>query len=75
MKSFGEDPQKMQPDEFFGMFDQFVASFNDARVENQKFRKQKEEEEKRARLEIQVEYKFSSSVNPVELTRSTDEVR
>ena len=56
MKSFGEDSQKMQPDEFFGMFDQFVASFNDARVENQKFRKQKEEEEKRARLEIQVEY-------------------
>ncbi len=56
MRSFGEDPQKMQPDEFFGMFDQFVTSFHDARVENERFRKQKEEEERRARMEIQVSH-------------------
>ncbi len=54
MKSFGEDPQKIQPDEFFGMFDQFITSFNDARVENERFRKQKEDEERRAKMEAQV---------------------
>ncbi|XP_041351931.1 disheveled-associated activator of morphogenesis 2-like [Gigantopelta aegis] len=50
LKAFGEEPA-VQPDEFFGIFDTFLTSFSDARLENEKMRKQKEEEEKRAKME------------------------
>lgn len=53
-KSFGEDPKKSQPDEFFGVFDLFLQSFTDARLENERFKKQKEEEKKREKLEEKV---------------------
>ncbi|XP_056619922.1 disheveled-associated activator of morphogenesis 1b isoform X2 [Triplophysa dalaica] len=51
---FGEDASKMQPDEFFGIFDQFLQSFAEARQENENIRKRKEEEERRARMEAQL---------------------
>ena len=44
----------MQPDEFFGIFDIFLSAFADARVENEKIRRQREEDEKRAKMEAQV---------------------
>lgn len=44
----------MQPDEFFGIFDQFLQSFAEARQENENMRRRKEEEERRARMEAQV---------------------
>lgn len=44
----------MQPDEFFGIFDQFLQSFSEAQQENENIRKRKEEEERRAKLEAQV---------------------
>ena len=53
LKAFGEEPA-VQPDEFFGIFDTFLNSFSDARLENEKMRKQKEEEEKRSKMEEQV---------------------
>lgn len=54
MKHFGEDAGKMQPDEFFGVFDQFLQAFTEARQENENIRRRKEEEERRARMEAQV---------------------
>uniref|UniRef100_A0A8C1XML2 Dishevelled associated activator of morphogenesis 1b n=1 Tax=Cyprinus carpio TaxID=7962 RepID=A0A8C1XML2_CYPCA len=54
VKHFGEDADKMQPDEFFGIFDQFLQSFAEARQENENMRRRKEEEERRARMEVQL---------------------
>uniref|UniRef100_A0A669BR80 Dishevelled associated activator of morphogenesis 1b n=1 Tax=Oreochromis niloticus TaxID=8128 RepID=A0A669BR80_ORENI len=51
---FGEDASKMQPDEFFGIFDQFLQSFTEAQQENENIRKRKEEEERRAKVEAQL---------------------
>uniref|UniRef100_A0A8C6UPK4 Uncharacterized protein n=1 Tax=Neogobius melanostomus TaxID=47308 RepID=A0A8C6UPK4_9GOBI len=51
LKHFGEDPSKMQPDEFFGIFDSFMTSFSDAKQDNDNMIKRKEEEEKRALME------------------------
>lgn len=54
VKHFGEDAGKMQPDEFFGIFDQFLQSFSEAQQENENMRKRKEEEERRAKMEAQL---------------------
>lgn len=54
VKHFGEDASKMQPDEFFGIFDQFLQSFAEAQQENENMRRRKEEEERRAKMEAQV---------------------
>uniref|UniRef100_A0A8C3G8W3 Dishevelled associated activator of morphogenesis 1b n=1 Tax=Cyclopterus lumpus TaxID=8103 RepID=A0A8C3G8W3_CYCLU len=54
VKHFGEDASKMQPDEFFGIFDQFLQSFSEAQQENENLRKRKEEEERRAKMEAQL---------------------
>ncbi|XP_041928350.1 disheveled-associated activator of morphogenesis 1 isoform X1 [Alosa sapidissima] len=51
---FGEDPSRLQPDEFFGIFDQFLQSFSEAKQDNENMRRRKEEEERRARLEAQL---------------------
>lgn len=48
----------MQPDEFFGIFDQFLQSFTEAQQENENMRKRKEEEERRAKMEAQVCCRF-----------------
>ncbi|XP_030623666.1 disheveled-associated activator of morphogenesis 1 isoform X1 [Chanos chanos] len=54
MQHFGEDPARMQPDEFFGIFDQFLQAFAEARQDNENMRRRKEEEERRARMEAQL---------------------
>ena len=54
LKAFCEDSKQIQPDVFFGIFDTFLASFGDAKTENDKLKKQKEEEEKRKKIEEQV---------------------
>ena len=51
---FAEDNDKIQPDEFFGVFDQFLTFFADGQLDLIKFRKQREEEERRAKMEAQV---------------------
>ncbi|XP_054995455.1 disheveled-associated activator of morphogenesis 2 isoform X1 [Sorex araneus] len=48
---FGEHDSKMQPDEFFGIFDTFLQAFSEARQDLETMRKKKEEEERRARME------------------------
>ncbi|KAL2082298.1 hypothetical protein ACEWY4_022116 [Coilia grayii] len=54
VKHFGEEDGKMQPDEFFGIFDQFLQGFSEARQENENMRRRKEEEERRTRMEAQM---------------------
>uniref|UniRef100_A0A8B9CRY6 Dishevelled associated activator of morphosis 2 n=1 Tax=Anser brachyrhynchus TaxID=132585 RepID=A0A8B9CRY6_9AVES len=51
LKHFGENEGKMQPDEFFGIFDTFLQSFAEAKQDLENMRKKKEEEERRARME------------------------
>ncbi|NXH64063.1 DAAM2 protein, partial [Rhabdornis inornatus] len=51
LKHFGETEGKMQPDEFFGIFDTFLQSFSEAKQDLENMRKKKEEEERRARME------------------------
>ncbi|XP_077017828.1 disheveled-associated activator of morphogenesis 2 isoform X2 [Tamandua tetradactyla] len=48
---FGEHENKMQPDEFFGIFDTFLQAFLEARQDLEAMRRRKEEEERRARME------------------------
>uniref|UniRef100_A0A8C4L3K6 Dishevelled associated activator of morphogenesis 2 n=1 Tax=Equus asinus asinus TaxID=83772 RepID=A0A8C4L3K6_EQUAS len=48
---FGEHDSKMQPDEFFGIFDTFLQAFSEARQDLEAMRRKKEEEERRARME------------------------
>merc|ERR1712106_1081876 len=43
---FCEDPVTTQSDEFFGIFDQFIVSFTEAKTDNDNVKKKKEEEEK-----------------------------
>ncbi|XP_006864659.1 PREDICTED: disheveled-associated activator of morphogenesis 1 isoform X1 [Chrysochloris asiatica] len=54
VKHFGEEAGKIQPDEFFGIFDQFLQAVSEAKQENENMRKRKEEEERRARMEAQL---------------------
>ncbi|KAK2166761.1 hypothetical protein NP493_1306g00020 [Ridgeia piscesae] len=53
LKAFGEDVKKVQADEFFGTFDQFISYFCEAKIENRRQRRMKEEEVKRASFESQ----------------------
>lgn len=65
MKHFGEEAGKIQPDEFFGIFDQFLQAVAEAKQENENMRKRKEEEERRARMEAQVrERRLTQQVLP-----------
>ncbi|XP_038636152.1 disheveled-associated activator of morphogenesis 1-like isoform X1 [Scyliorhinus canicula] len=54
VKHFGEETSKIQPDEFFGIFDQFLQAFAEAKQENENMRRRKEEEERRAKMEAQL---------------------
>lgn len=54
VKHFGEDPSHLQPDEFFAIFDTFLTSFNEARQDNESFKRKREDEEKRAKQDTEV---------------------
>lgn len=54
VRLFGEDGSVLQPDEFFGIFDSFLAAFAEARHDNESFRRRQEEEEKRAKQEAEL---------------------
>ncbi|XP_076848536.1 disheveled-associated activator of morphogenesis 1-like [Brachyhypopomus gauderio] len=54
VKHFGEEPSTAQPDDFFGIFDQFLQAVVEAKQDNENLRRRKEEEERRARLEAQM---------------------
>ncbi|KAH8032324.1 hypothetical protein HPB51_024101 [Rhipicephalus microplus] len=52
-RRFGEDSVQMPPDEFFSIFDSFLVSFNEAKNDNENFRRKKEDEERRSRQEAE----------------------
>jgi hypothetical protein len=54
VKLFGEDGSVIQPEEFFGIFDNFLVAFTEARQDNENFKKRAEEEEKRLKQEVEV---------------------
>lgn len=54
----------MQPDEFFGIFDTFLQSFNEARQDLENMQRRKEEEEKRARMEAMVSHMLQIQIQP-----------
>lgn len=54
VRLFGEDGSVLQPDEFFGIFDNFLVAFAEARQDNENFRRRQEEEEKRAKQEAEM---------------------
>jgi len=60
LELFGEEPKKMQPDEFFGIFELFLATFSEARLDNDRFRRMKEEEDKRIKMEAQLKVERES---------------
>lgn len=51
---FGEDPARVQPDAFFGLFSSFLDSFAAARKDNIAIRQKKAEEEKKKKMELEV---------------------
>ena len=53
---FSEDPTTTQSDEFFGIFDYFISSFEEARADNENVKKKKEEEEKIAKQHQEVNF-------------------
>ncbi|KAJ2521556.1 hypothetical protein H4217_001312, partial [Coemansia sp. RSA 1939] len=55
---FGEDPRSMTPEEFFGVFKTFTASFSQALRDNKRERERKHAAEKRRKqIEAQIEQK------------------
>lgn len=58
LKHFGEEEGRMQPDEFFGIFDTFLQSFSEARQDLENMQRRKDEEERRARMEAMVRHTF-----------------
>ena len=64
-RMFCEDPTTTQSDEFFGIFDHFITTFADARMDNENAKKKKEEEEKIAKQHQEVNlHSFISKVKP-----------
>lgn len=59
LKHFGEEEGKMQPDQFFGVFDTFLQSFSEARQDLENMQRRKDEEERRTRMEAMVRDTFS----------------
>lgn len=53
-KIFGEDYKTTQPEDFFGIFDQFLMSVSEAKTDNDLAKKKRVEEEKRAIMEQEV---------------------
>ncbi|KAJ2778950.1 hypothetical protein GGI15_004029 [Coemansia interrupta] len=61
---YGEDPRSMAPEEFFGIFKTFTASFNQVMRENNRERERKRAAEKRRKqIEAQIEKKRMAKQN------------
>ena len=65
---FSEDPTTTQSDEFFGTFDYFITSFEEARQDNESVKKKKEEEEKIAKQHQEVSRRIINIYRPIQLS-------
>lgn len=54
VRLFGEDSAGVQPDEFFGIFENFLQALAEARQDVENMRRKVEEEERRAKQEQEV---------------------
>lgn len=54
MRLFGEDSAGVQPDEFFGIFENFLQALSEARQDVENMRRKVEEDERRAKQEQEV---------------------
>ncbi|KAK7601114.1 hypothetical protein V9T40_008555 [Parthenolecanium corni] len=70
VRLFGEDNSTIQPDDFFGIFDTFLSSFNEAKHDMENIRKRREEEEKRAKQEIEIKKRTMDRKQSKELNGS-----
>ena len=75
LKAYGEECQRVQPDEFFLIFDTFLTSFSEARVDNLRIKKQQEEEERRARLEQQLKEEKRKQKNSLGVRKGSSSSR
>lgn len=70
MRLFGEDNSTIQPDDFFGIFDTFLTSFNEAKHDLENIRKRRDEEEKRSKQEVEVDsfrFLFTMFLNLIQI--------
>ena len=58
MRLFGEDSAGVQPDEFFGIFENFLHALSEARQDVENMRRKVEEDERRAKQEQEVSFFF-----------------
>lgn len=63
MRLFGEDSAGVQPDEFFGIFENFLQALTEARQDVENMRKKVEEDERRAKQEQEVNHFILGSIN------------
>ncbi|XP_034015353.1 disheveled-associated activator of morphogenesis 1 [Thalassophryne amazonica] len=54
LRHFGEDSSKLQPDDFFEIFNTFFAAFSEAKQDNVNMVRRKEEDERRALMEAKL---------------------
>lgn len=62
VRLFGEDSAGVQPDEFFGIFENFLQALAEARQDVENMRKKIEEEERRAKQEQEVSHSFETRI-------------
>jgi len=63
VRLFGEDSAGVQPDEFFGIFENFLQALTEARQDVENMRKKIEEDERRAKQEQEVNHFISRLIN------------
>jgi hypothetical protein len=69
VRLFGEDSAGVQPDEFFGIFENFLQALSEARQDVENMRRKVEEEERRAKQEQEVS-SIKIFMRPIDLLRS-----
>ncbi|KAI7869247.1 hypothetical protein BDF14DRAFT_1951245 [Spinellus fusiger] len=75
MLFYGENPKVMRPDDFFGIFAQFVAKWKDAAIQEEKFALRAEREEKRLLEEEERKARLQAKKEASAIDESTSQQR
>ncbi|KAL1455142.1 hypothetical protein WDU94_009258 [Cyamophila willieti] len=54
VRLFGEDNSSIQPEDFFVIFDTFLTTLHEAKLDNENMKRKREEEEKRAKQDAEI---------------------
>lgn len=68
VRLFGEDSAGVQPDEFFGIFENFLHALSEARQDVENMKRKMEDDERRAKQEQEVIKKFYMIVSGIFFT-------